>query len=42
MASLRNLTTSALRQAGHTNIAAGLRHMTRNPTQALTPLGIHP
>ncbi|MGW4482887.1 transposase, partial [Amycolatopsis sp. NPDC004368] len=42
MATLRNLTTSALRLTGHTNIAAGLRHMTRNPTRALTLLGIHP
>ena len=33
MASLRNLTISALRQTGHTNTAAGLRHMARNPTQ---------
>ncbi len=36
MASLRNLATSAHRQAGHTNIAQALRHTAR----ALTLLGI--
>ncbi|MEU4525782.1 ISAs1 family transposase [Amycolatopsis sp. NPDC024027] len=40
MASLRNLATSAHRQAGHTNIAKALRHTARNATQALTLLGI--
>jgi predicted transposase YbfD/YdcC len=40
MASLRNLATSAHRQAGHTNIAQALRHTARNPTRALTLLGI--
>ncbi|MET7999328.1 ISAs1 family transposase [Amycolatopsis sp. NPDC005232] len=42
MATLRNLTTSALRHTGWTNIAAGLRHMTRDTTRPLTLLGIHP
>jgi predicted transposase YbfD/YdcC len=40
MASLRNLAITALRHAGHTNIAAGLRHMARNPTRPLALLGI--
>lgn len=40
MATLRNLAISALRTAGHTNIAAGLRHMARNPTRPLQLLGI--
>jgi predicted transposase YbfD/YdcC len=40
MASLRNLAISALRQAGHTDIATGLRHMARNPTRSLRLLGI--
>ena len=40
MASLRNLAISALRQTGHTNIAAGLRHMARNPTRPLQLLRI--
>lgn len=42
MASLRNLAISALRQAGHTNIAAALRHTSRNPTRPLQLLGITP
>ena len=41
MAGLRNLAISALRQAGHTNIAAALRHTARNPARPLTLLGIH-
>lgn len=40
MASLRNLAISALRLNGHTNIAAGLRAMARNPTRPLQLLGI--
>jgi Transposase DDE domain len=40
MASLRNLAISALRQTGHTNIAAALRHVARNPTRPLQLLGI--
>lgn len=40
MASLRNLAISALRQAGATNIAQALRHMTRDTTRPLTLLGI--
>lgn len=40
MASLRNLAISALRHAGYTNIAAGLRRMTRDPTRPLQLLGI--
>lgn len=42
MASLRNLTISALRLAGHINIAAGLRAMARNPTRPLALFGILP
>lgn len=42
MASLRNLAISALRQAGWTNIAQALRHMTRDITRPLTLPGIHP
>ena len=40
MATLRNLTISALHLAGHTNIAAALRHNARDPTRPLTVLGI--
>ena len=40
MASLRNLAINALRMAGHTNIAAGLRTMARNPRRPLQLLGI--
>ena len=40
MASLRNLAISALRLAGHTSIAAGLRHMARDPQRPLQLLGI--
>ena len=40
MASLRNLVISALRLAGHANIATGLRGMARNATRPLTLLGI--
>lgn len=40
MATLRNLAISALRLAGHTNIAQGLRHMSRDTTRPLTLLGI--
>lgn len=42
MASLRNLAINALRLAGHTNIATGLRHTSRDFTRPLTLLGIHP
>jgi predicted transposase YbfD/YdcC len=42
MASLRNLAISALRLAGHTNIAQALRHMARNTTRPLQLLGITP
>ncbi|HET9142334.1 ISAs1 family transposase [Actinophytocola sp.] len=42
MASLRNLAISALRLAGHHNIAAGLRHMARDTTRPLHLLGINP
>jgi predicted transposase YbfD/YdcC len=41
MAGLRNLAISALRLAGHTNIATGLRHTARDYTRPLTLLGIH-
>jgi predicted transposase YbfD/YdcC len=40
MASLRNLTISALRASGWTNIAQALRHMARDTTRPLTLLGI--
>ncbi|MFG2175512.1 ISAs1 family transposase [Streptomyces niveus] len=40
MASLRNLALGALRLAGRTNIAAGLRHHARDATRALVTLGI--
>jgi predicted transposase YbfD/YdcC len=40
MACLRNLAISTLRHHGYTNIAQGLRHMSRNPTRPLTHLGI--
>ena len=40
MASLRNLAISALRLAGHTTIAAGLRHMARHYRRPLHLLGI--
>lgn len=40
MASLRNLAISALRQKGHTNIAAALRAAARDTTRPLTLLGI--
>ncbi|WP_312878597.1 ISAs1 family transposase [Lentzea indica] len=42
MASLRNLALNALRLAGHTRIATGLRHTSRDFTRPLTLLGIHP
>jgi predicted transposase YbfD/YdcC len=42
MASLRNLAISTLRQTGHTNIAAALRHMARDTTRPLNLLGLHP
>jgi len=42
MASLRNLAISALRQAGHTNIAQALRHLARDATRPLQLLGIAP
>jgi predicted transposase YbfD/YdcC len=40
MASLRNLALSALRLAGHTNIAQALRHMARDTTRPLHLFGI--
>jgi predicted transposase YbfD/YdcC len=40
MASLRNLAIGALRLAGSANIAAALRHNSRDPTRPLTILGI--
>ena len=40
MAGLRNLAISALRIAGHNNIAKGLRHIGRDHNRALTLLGI--
>lgn len=40
MASLRNLAISALRLAGHTNIAKALRRMARDSTRPLQLLGI--
>jgi hypothetical protein len=40
LATCRNLAISALRLAGHTNIAKALRHIARNTTRALTILGL--
>ncbi|MGW1530015.1 hypothetical protein [Streptomyces sp. NPDC002159] len=41
MATLRNLAINVLRQGGHTNIAADLRHTSYNPfTRPLDLLGI--
>ena len=40
MASLRNLVISILRLAGITNIAAALRHHSRNTTRPLATFGI--
>lgn len=40
MATLRNLALGALRNTGHDNIAAALRHHARNPHRPLTTLGI--
>lgn len=40
LATCRNLAISALRLAGHTNIARALRHMARNITRALSVLGL--
>ena len=40
MASLRNLAIGALRLSGRTNIAAGLRHHTRDANRPLIPLAI--
>ncbi|WP_318723314.1 hypothetical protein [Streptomyces albicerus] len=40
MASLRNLAPGALRLAGRTNIATGLRHHVRDATRALVTLDI--
>lgn len=42
MATLRNLAIGALRIAGHTNIAAGIRAVGRNVTRALDLLGLRP
>jgi hypothetical protein len=39
MASLRNLVISILRIAGVTNIAAALRHHSRNASRPLTSFG---
>ncbi|HEX4705960.1 MAG TPA: ISAs1 family transposase [Pseudonocardiaceae bacterium] len=41
LASLRNLAISALRLAGHTNIAKALRHMARDVTRPLALLGAY-
>jgi len=40
LATCRNLAISALRLAGHTNIARALRSIARNTTRALTILGL--
>ncbi|MFJ7199629.1 MULTISPECIES: hypothetical protein [unclassified Streptomyces] len=40
MASLRNLVVGALRLAGHTSVAASLRHHARNTNRPLATLGI--
>ncbi len=38
MASIRNLASSLLRLAGHTNIAQALRHNARKPKRAIKPV----
>jgi hypothetical protein len=40
MASLRNLAIGIHRQDGHTNIAAALRHTSRDHQRPLTTLGL--
>jgi hypothetical protein len=40
MAAYRNLAIGALRLAGTTNIAAGLRHNARDPNRPLALLGL--
>jgi hypothetical protein len=40
MASLRNLVVGALRLAGHPNLAAALRHTSRDPPRPLALLGL--
>jgi Transposase DDE domain len=40
MASLRNLAIGALRLAGHSNLAAALRHTGRDPARPLAILGL--
>ena len=40
MASLRNLVVGALRLAGHPNVAAALRHTSRDPPRPLALLGL--
>jgi predicted transposase YbfD/YdcC len=40
MASLRNLAVGALRLAGHPNLAAALRHTSRDPARPLALLGL--
>lgn len=40
LATCRNLAISALRLAGHTNIARAVRYVARNITRALTILGL--
>lgn len=40
LATCRNLAISALRLAGHTNIARALRYIARDVTRALTILGL--
>lgn len=42
MATLRNLAIGALRLGGHTNIAAGVRSVSRNLNRALALLGLTP
>jgi len=42
MATLRNLAIGALRLGGHTNIAKGIRSLTRNLNRALELLGLTP
>jgi hypothetical protein len=40
MASLRNLAIGALRLAGHSSLAAALRHTGRDPARPLAILGL--
>ncbi len=42
MAALRNLTTTLVRRAGHTNVAAALRRHAAHVSEVFSLVGIHP